>query len=223
MALSGSLFHKFEMHNYALYCLSKLLYFIDNPSPSFMKLRIYFNEILGRICNEIKYYEGSFKFFKNCFEFTSFYNKNFSVKQSQYMQYYVSSVTQMKLRKLNYNNKDLYELNIPKVDNASLFVLENDDYDIKTLSAKLENSKDKNWLIFSKYAENVTTEVCASLDEMDLNHIKLINDLINEKNKKITNVHTDRYFQGNINQKLYVKCTIRNPLAIELLVSNIKL
>ena len=58
----------------------------------------------------------------------------------------------------------------------------------------MENSKEKSWLKFNKYAESLTTDVYASLDEFDLNHIKLIHDLTNQTNKVIANVHTDRYF-----------------------------
>ena len=223
MAFTGKRFQELEMYNYALYCLSKLLYFIDNPSPSFIRLRMYYNQVLGEVCNSLKYDEGSFKFYKNSFEFSCI---NFAIpsdKQNKFLQYYLSIYTQIKADKAVYNNIDLNDLNIPQVDNASLFVLENDDYDIKVLAEEIENSKEKNWLIFNKYIENVTTDVYASLDEIDLNHIKLIHDLTNETNKKITNVHTDRYFHGNINQKLFVKITIRNPLGIEIQVDAIKL
>ena len=223
MAITGKLFHKLEMFNYALYCLSKLLYFIDNPSPSFIRLRMYCNQLLGDSCNSMKYDEGSFKFYKNSFEFSCINIDNPIDKQNQYLQYYISMFTQIKLDKSNYNNIDLNELNIPQVDNASLFVLENDDYDIKVRAEEMENSKEKSWLVFNKYAESLTTDIYASLDEIDLNHIKLIHDLTNDTNKQITNVHTDRYFHGNINQKLFVKCAIRNPLGIEILVSGIKL
>ncbi len=224
MAMTGRIFNQLEMKNYALYCFSKLLYFIDNPSSSFINFRMNFNHLLGGICNTIKYNEGSFKFYKNAFEFSCI-NFNSSIeRQNKYLQYYLSIFTHVKLDKKNsYNNIDLYELNIPQVDNASLFVLENDDYDIKERAKKMENSKEKSWLKFNKYAESLTTDVYASLDEIDLNHIKLINDLTNETQKVIANVHTDRYFQGNINQKLFVKCSIRNPLSIEIIVSSIKL
>ena len=223
MAITGKFFQQLEMNNYSLFCLSKLLYFIDNPSPSFIRLRMHYNQLLGEICNSVKYVEGSFKFFRNSFEFSCLNFTGSSENQNKYLQYYLSIFTQIKVDKTVYNNIDLNELNIPQVDNASLFVLENDDYDIKQRSDKMENSKEKSWLVFNKYAESLTTDVYASLDEIDLNHIKLIHDLTNETNKKITNVHTDRFFQGNINQKLFVRCTIRNPLGIEIQVSSIKL
>ena len=223
MAISGKMFFDLEKKNYALYCLSKFLYFIDNPSPSFQKLRMQYNTLLGEICNSVKYDEGSFKFYKNCFEFISLNPETPQAIQNKFLQYYVSIVTQIKDKKVLNSNIDLTDLNIPQVDNASLFILEKDDYDIKEISEKIKNSKEKNWLVFNKYAESITTDVYASLDEIDLNHIKLIHDLTNETDKKITNVHTDRYFQGNINQKLFVKCAIRNPLAINIQISSLKL
>ena len=223
MAIAGKMFSDLDKKNYALYCLSKFLYFIDNPSPSFQKLRMHYNSVLGEICNSVKYNEGSFKFYKNCFEFSSLNFDTSSDKQNKYLQYYVSITTQVKDKKIVNNIIDLSDLNIPQVDNASLFILEKDDYDIKERSEKIENSSEKNWLVFNKYAESLTTDVYASLDEVDLNHIKLIHDLTNETDKKITNVHTDRFFQGNINQKLFVKCAIRNPLGIDIQISSLKL
>ena len=222
MSISGKTFLGLDKKNYALYCLSKFLYFIDNPSPSFQKLRMHFNTQLGEICNSLKYKEGSFKFYKNSFEFISLNPEISQNTQHKFLQYYVSMYTQNKENKLN-SNIDLTDLNIPQVDNASLFILEKDDYDIKQSSEKIENSKEKNWLVFNKYAESLTTDVYASLDEIDVNHIKLIHELTNETDKKITNVHTDRYFQGNINQKLFVNCTIRNPLGIKIDITSLKL
>ena len=129
----------------------------------------------------------------------------------------------IKREKILCNNLDLTELNIPQVDNASLFVLENDDYNIKEKAKKILGTDEKSWLVFNKYGESLTSDVYASLDESDLNHIKLIHDLTNQTNKVMANVHTDRYFYGNVNQKLFVKCTIKNPLDIEIQVSSVKL
>ena len=225
MTFAGRLFTKLspEMKNYALYCLSNLVYFIDNPSPSFTKFRIYFNKLLGEVCNSLKYTEGSLKFYKNCLEFTCISDDNTIDLQNKFLTYYLSMITQIKRDKILCSNIDLNELNIPQVDNASLFVLENDDYNIKQMAKKMMGSDEKSWLVFNKYGESLITDVYANLDESDLNHIKLIHDLTNQTDKAIANVHTDRNFHGNINQKLFVKCTIRNPLSIEVLVSSVKL
>lgn len=59
------------------------------------------------------------------------------------MQYYLSIVTQIRASKIIYNNIELNELNIPQVDNASLFILENDDNDIKERAEKMENLQEK--------------------------------------------------------------------------------
>ena len=211
-----------EMKNYALYCLSNLVYFIDDPNPSFAKLRTYFNKLLGEVCNSLKYSEGSLKFYKNCLEF-SYINGSELKEQNSFLIYYLSIITQIKREKIICNNIDLNELNIPQVDNASLFVLENDDYNIKQKAKKMLGIDEKSWLVFNKYGESLITDVYVNLDEIDLNHIKLIHDLTNQTNKVIANVHTDRYFYGNINQKLFVKCTIKNPLLIEIQVTSVKL
>ena len=190
-----------QIKNYALYCLSNLVYFIDNPSPSFINLRLYFNKLMGEVCNSLKYPEGSLKFYKNCLEFSSLPESIVKETQNSYLMYYLSILTQIKREKIICNNIDLNDLNIPQVDNASLFVLENDDYNIKEKAKKMLGTDNKSWLVFNKYGESLVTDVYVNLDENDLNHIKLIHDLTNQTNKVIANVHTDRYFYGNVNQK----------------------
>ena len=212
-----------QVKNYALYCLSNLVYFIDNPSPSFINLRIYFNKLIGEVCNSLKYPEGSLKFYKNCLEFSSLPETIVKETQNSYLMYYLSILTQIKREKIICNNIDLNDLNIPQVDNASLFVLENDDYNIKEKAKKMLGTDDKSWLVFNKYGESLVTDVYANLDESDLEHIKLIHDLTNQTNKVIANVHTDRYFYGNVGQKLFLKCTIKNPLCVEIQLSSVKL
>ena len=225
LAYTGRSFTKVipQMRNYALYCLSNLVYIIDNPSPSFTMFRTYFNKLLGEVCNSLKYSEGCLKFFKNCLEFSAVTGNDTKETQNSFLIYYLSIITQIKREKIICNNLDLTELNIPQVDNASLFVLENDDYNIKEKAKKMLGTDEKSWLVFNKYGESLTSDVYASLDENDLNHIKLIHDLTNQTNKVIANVHTDRYFYGNVNQKLFVKCTIKNPLDIEIQVTSVKL
>ena len=225
LSYSGRSFTKVipQMRNYALYCLSNLVYIIDNPSPSFTMFRTYFNKLLGEVCNSLKYSEGCLKFFKNCLEFSAVTGNEIKETQNSFLIYYLSIITQIKREKILCNNLDLTELNIPQVDNASLFVLENDDYNIKEKAKKMLGTDEKSWLVFNKYGESLTSDVYASLDESDLNHIKLIHDLTNQANKVMANVHTDRYFYGNVNQKLFVKCTIKNPLDIEIQVSSVKL
>ena len=225
LSYAGRYFAKMtpQLKHYALYCLSNLVYFIDNPSPSFTRLRIYFNKLLGEVCNSLKYSEGSLKFYKNCLDFSCIIGNDSKEKPNSFLNYYLSILTQIKRDKIICNNIDLNELNIPYVDNASLFVLENDDYNIKQKAKKILGTDEKSWLVFNKYAESLVTDVYANLDEIDLDHIKLIHDLTNQTNKVIANVHTDRYFYGNINQKLFVKCTIRNPLLIEIQITSVKL
>ena len=224
-AYAGRSFSKSNnlVKKYALYCLSNLVYFIDNPSPSFINLRIYFNKLIGEVCNSLKYPEGSLKFYKNCLEFSSLPETIVKETQNSYLMYYLSILTQIKREKIICNNIDLNDLNIPQVDNASLFVLENDDYNIKEKAKKMLGTDDKSWLVFNKYGESLTTDVYVSLNENDLDHIKLIHDLTNQTNKVIANVHTDRYFYGNVNQKLFLKCTIKNPLCVEIQLSSVKL
>ena len=185
MAITGKFFQQLEMHNYALFCLSKLLYFIDNPSPYFIRLRMHYNQLLGELCNSVKYVEGSFKFFKNSFEFSCLNFAGSSENQNKYLQYYLSIVTQIKVDKTVYNNIDLNELNIPQVDNASLFVLESDDYDIKVRSDKMENSKEKSSSSIPKFNKNTFYD-CEEEKVILIykRYVKLYKDFFDSKKKK---------------------------------------
>ena len=84
------------------------------------------------------------------------------------------------------------------------------------------NKDKKKWTVFNHYITSYFTNPYVNLDKTDLARLKLLNDIINSK-KPISNFYIRRKFYGNINQKLYVKCIIKNPLLITLQVSLIKL
>ena len=127
------------------------------------------------------------------------------------------------------NDPSVNGLDIPQVDNSSLFVLEQNDYMIKLLSEKLKDLYKKEqvenpltWLVFNKYSEKLVENYYVYLIEDDLSCIKMLYDLSNRKLGEMVN-RKNRKLKGNINQKLYVNISIKNPLTIKLDISSIKL
>ena len=116
---------------------------------------------------------------------------------------------------------DITNLDIPQIDNGSLLIVEENDYNIKKVNSEMNKDK-KKWTVFNHYIKSYFTNPYVNLDKTDLARIKLLNDII-KTNKIISNFYSRRKFFGNVNQKLYVKCTIKNPLLITLQVSSIKL
>ena len=116
---------------------------------------------------------------------------------------------------------DITSLDIPQIDDGSLLLIEENDYNIKKINNEMNKDK-KKWTVFNHYITSYFTNPYVNLDKTDLARLKLLNDIINSK-KPISNFYIRRKFYGNINQKLYVKCIIKNPLLITLQVSLIKL
>jgi hypothetical protein len=93
------------------------------------------------MCKKINYWDSHFKFAKNCFELLIFQNeKKNKETEEKYLKIYLDS-----LDHLNNNNKlikgndsNINSLEIPQVDNSSLFLLEQNDYRIKIASEKLK-------------------------------------------------------------------------------------
>ena len=124
------------MKPYALYSLSQLLFVIDNPNKSFVNFREYYNNKMGMGCNEIKYFEGGVKFFRNCLKF-SYLNDNQSYNrkmQNIYLNFYLNNASRIFQEKLICENINISDICVPLIDNRSLFILEENDYNIKKLS-----------------------------------------------------------------------------------------
>jgi hypothetical protein len=71
MVYSGKFFNKLGIITkaYSLFCYSNLLKFVDEPSLSFINLRKKITKKMSKLCNNLNYYEGGYKFSKNCLEF----------------------------------------------------------------------------------------------------------------------------------------------------------
>ena len=232
MVFSGKYFNKLGMvtKGYSLFCFSNLLKFIDEPSYSFIHSRKKITKKMSKICNNLNYYEGGYKFSKNCLEFSCIYDeikkmkKEEEIREGDEQSYYIGVFLNM-LYKIKSNNElnskiDITSLDIPQIDNGSLLIIEENDYNIKKLSENIHNDK-KPWTIFNHYKKSYFHNPYANLDNRDLLRIKLLNDIIS--NKMISNFYSRRQFYGNINQKLYFKFTIKNPLLVILQISSIKL
>ena len=214
-----------EMKPYVLYSFSQLLFVIDNPNKSFINFREYFNNKLGMACNEIKYYEGGLKFFRNCLEFSYLDESmaNNTKMQNIYLNFYLSDVSKILQENIICDKININDVIVPLIDNRSLFILEEDDYKIKKISESIFESE-RSWKEYFKYKFKLFGDPYNDLDDTDLNHVELLEYISNSLNKSKSNITTKAsLFHGNIKQKLYVQFTISNPLSIDLIISSIKL
>ena len=227
IAYTGIYFNKLykEMKPYALYSFSQLLFVIDNPNTSFINFREYFNNKLGMGCNDIKYYEGGLKFFRNCLKYSYLNDNEINNYKMQniYLNFYLSNASRIFQEKLICENINVNDICVPIIDNRSLFILEENDYSIKKTS-ELIFKTEKSWKGFCKYNVKLLGDPYNDLDENDIKHVNLIHDISTSLNITKSNINTkESIFNGNINQKLYVQFTMNNPLSIDLVISSIKL
>ena len=220
-----------SMKIYSLISLSNLLHILDEIDSSFLNLKLFYNNKLSEICKNLNLWESYFKFSKNSFELLTYIKnekKNSEIEQ-KYCENYLNSVNSIQTNNINCINEDLNSLDIPHIDNSSLFILEENDYNIKLETDKLneiykkENYKNPlTWMEFNKYSEKLVENYYVYLIEPDLLCIKMLYDLSHRKLGEMINIK-NRNFQGNINKKLYVNINIKNPLTIDLKLTSIKL
>ena len=190
------------MKPYVLFSLSQLLFVLDKPNQSFIIFRQFFNEMFGMNCNEIKYYEGALKFFRNCLEFSYLNNVNNQVMKAQnvYLNFYINNTSKIVQEKIICENININDICVPIVDNRSLFILEENDYLIKKQSEMILESERK-WEEFLKYNVKLLNDPYNDLDENDINHVKFLNDMSNNIFNPKTNVSTKiSQFNGYTNQ-----------------------
>ena len=197
-----------EMEYYSLNCYGNLLNLIDNPSNSFVEIRNEVNYKMGLISKNFNMNEEILKFYKNCIEF-SCYSEIPIETILLYFQSFFDCII-----KNNYTFKDIKSLNIPQVDNSSIFITEQQDYDISLISNEKGYEK-IHWNVFNKYAEILSTKPYCNIDEKDLLILRNLDNVIMDK-AKYSNFFNRRIFQGNINEKIYLKIKITNPLEIDI-------
>ena len=219
-----------NMKIYSLNSFSNLLSVLDNIDSSFLNLKLFYNNKLSKICKNLKLWESYFKFSKNCFELLIFETKKKNNEmETKIIENYLDSVNYIKTNNIICTNTELNYLEIPQIDNSSLFLLEENDYKIKLATKELkeiykkENIKNcLTWLEFNKYSNKLVENYYVYLIEQDLNIIKMLYDLGNRKLGEMVNIKNRNFF-GNPNQKLYVNINIKNPLSINLKLSSMKL
>ena len=221
-----------DMKIYSLNCFSYLLNILDEIDSSFLNLKLFYNDKLSDMCKKINYWDSHFKFAKNCFELLFFNNeKKNKETEEKYLNIYLDSLEHLnnKYDLIKGNDSNINSLAIPQVDNSSLFLLEQNDYNIKLASEKLKKLYQKEnignpltWMEFNKYSEKLVENYYVYLIEPDLICIKMLYDLSNRKLGEMVNIKNKK-LKGNINQKLYVNINIKNPLTINLEISSIKL
>ena len=220
-----------SMKIYSLNCFSYLLNLLDDIDSSFLNLKLYYNDKLSEMCKKINYWDSHFKFSKNCFELLMHKNENKNQEMEEnYLNIYLNSLSHLSKDLINNDNDtNVNTLEIPQINNSSLFFLEQNDYKIKLISEELKALYKKEniqhgltWMEFNKYSEKLVENYYVYLIDPDLLCLKMLYDLSNRKLGEMVNIK-HRKLKGNINQKLYVNINIKNPLTIPLDISSIKL
>ena len=212
---SGEAYSNLEnnMHFYSLNAYGNLFNLIDNPSNSFVTIREDVNSKLGEISLIINDKELIIKFYKNCIEFAEYTNKQ-NQNLALYFKSFLTSIKYVIDNNLKCPNINIKSLNIPQIDNSSIFITVQEDYDIASISKERGYEKIQ-WNVFNKYAEVLQSKPYSNLDDTDLLIIRNLDNVIMDK-EKYSNFFNRRIFQGNINEKIYLKIKIRNPLDMNL-------
>ena len=135
-----------EFYKYTLNCYGNIFRFSDEKNASFVRTKETMNKTMGDISKKIKYYEGGLKFYKNCIELGKYFEKDIK-EQYDNMILCLKEVIKGEKEGNVLGSNDLSDLTVPEVDNTSLLILEEQDYQI---------SEDKNargnWLWFNKFS-----------------------------------------------------------------------
>jgi hypothetical protein len=160
------------LNEYAFYNFGNSILFSNQISNSFLISRLSINNNLGKISNELNYIEGGYNFYKNCLELSVF-NKNLKINQSEFMSFYLNNKKKLieknniKNNNNNSNILDIFRLNLPEIDNKSIFITEQTDYEIERFS-KNKNYINVKWDCFNKYNELFKSNPYCNLNEIDL-------------------------------------------------------
>ena len=223
--LTGNFYRneRIEFIKYSLNDYSSIVTFISQKNSSFIRIKEFVNEQMGNICTELKYYDGALQFYKNYLEITKF-NPDLRKSPQKIFQNLKSSLENV----INgekagtilgvFNTNDL---KIPEVDNTSVLVIEEQDYIISKQNANFFDNP-ANWLLFNKYSLVPTKKIYLSLTPPDIISLRNLDNIILNK-QNFSNFYSKRNFLGNINNKMYVRFLVKNPLSIDLNITNMKL
>ena len=205
-----------EFYKYTLNCYGNIFRFSDEKNASFVRTKETMNKTMGDISKKIKYYEGGLKFYKNCIELGKYFEKDIK-EQYDNMILCLKEVIKGEKEGNVLGSNDLSDLTVPEVDNTSLLILEEQDYQI---------SEDKNargnWLWFNKFSIVPLKKIYLSLSPNDIISLRNLDNIIAKK-QNFSNFYSKRNFKGNVNHKMYVRFTITNPLNFSLVITSLKL
>ena len=215
IVLAGSSF-KMEKGNFSKYALNaygNIFRLLNEKNYSFVRFKEYLNNVMGDICKNNNYYEGGLKFFQNCVELSKYSSKKIDIQYGKMMECLQKCIDQ--------NNgvipDNIFTLSVPEIDNSSILVLDEQDY----LISQIKESK-PNWKNFSKYSIVPIKPVYLSLTPSDMTSLKNLDNIIENK-QNFSNFFSKSNFKGNVNNKMYVRFTIVNPINLKFNITNMKL
>ena len=212
-----------DYNKYTLNAIGNFYNFIKNINSSFLRIKTAINENMGDLCLSVKYFEGSLRFYQNYLELSK-YNKNLEIDK-------IFEKLKISFKECEKNEKEgnilgggnnIYNSTYPKIDNTSLLIIYEQDYNIskRNISNFFENPA--NWKVFEKYSIVPFKKIYVSLTPNDIISLKNLDNIILNK-QNFSNFYSKRNFQGNINNKIYVRFNISNPLNKELNITQMKL
>lgn len=215
--LCGIAYHneKGDFNRYTLNAFGNIISFIDQKNRSFRFIKEYLNRQMGEICEYLQYYEGGMNFYKNYIELRNETNNNIITQYEHFLNCIINVKANNSMNQLG--STDVTDLSIPEIDNSSLIIIEEQDYQI----AEDENAH-SGWKWFNKYQNVPLKKIYINLSQNDLISIKNLDNII-DKMQNFSNFYSKRNFNGNVNNKIYVRFTMSNPLSFDLQITGLKL
>lgn len=204
------------LEKYALFDYGRFYQFLlKDDKYSFTQMKMFLSKTMGNLCKEVNYFEGGIDFYQKCIELTR-YSKNKSANDTSiYLKGLLDLISRKKIKNA------LKNLSIPEIDNSSVIISENQDYQILESLSSIQGIEKPDYTIFKKYAKNYKNLRWSVLSEDDFQILKFLNMIINKN--QISNFYLKRNYVGNVNDIVYVYFTIKNPLNITLSLTSIKL
>ena len=222
--IAGWKYFSTPFSKYSLHCLGQVFPFINKRTHSFVTLKHLINQQMGELCKDkdINYQEGGLKFYKNCIELSKF------TKKAIKAEYHNMTECLNHLLKHPENNHsalgvmNVHDLKVPEIDNSTLLILEEQDYMIAEDFKNYKYAEYKGWKRFYKYHIIPLKPIYLSLSINDITSLRNLDDIISAK-QNFSNFYSKRNFKGNINNKMYVRFTINNPVDCSFNITNMKL
>ena len=208
---------------YALHCLGQVFPFINQRTHSFVALKHFINQKMGELCKDkVNYQEGGLKFYKNCIELSKFTKKAIKAQYDDMTACLYTILNSPENNNSSLGVMNVHDLKVPEVDNSTLLILEEQDYIIAEDFKNYKYAEYKGWKRFYKYHIIPLKPIYLSLSINDITSLRNLDDIISAK-QNFSNFYSKRNFKGNINNKMYVRFTINNPVDCAFNITNMKL